>query len=107
MPDRCSHKSNELYQTCDRCAIPLKGHILHDAKTHSIIKKWKSQDCFVRHVNGHTLDNRKDNLRVVSLKDAIDNISTWTVDWCIDLSGDELKLVQSDAWRKGLIFSTN
>ena len=75
-----------------------------DTTTASIIQKWKSRDCFVRYVDGHKLRNIWYNVRVVSLKDAMVNIDTWTTNWQLGLDEAEQQLVQTAKWRKGLLF---
>ena len=50
-----------------------------DETTNSIITKWRDQKLFVRFMNGDTNNCHPTNLKVVSLKNAMENIR----DWCI------------------------
>ena len=75
-----------------------------EAMTESIIKKWKKQGNFIRFVNGDKGCSNLDNLAYVSLKDALKNIDNWVVDWDINLTEEEIKLVRTPAWREGLQF---
>ncbi len=47
-----------------------------------------SKEGLIRHVNGNTLDNRRQNLQKVSVIEAFLN-KTWTVDACCILNDDE------------------
>lgn len=72
--------------------------------TSSIMRKWKSQSSFIRFVDGNTGNIHPDNLKYVSIKDAMKNIDTWKVDWDMDLTRAEIQQVRSKSWRKGLLF---
>ncbi len=47
-------------------------------------------NCFIRHKNGNTLDNRITNLEQVGLVDSMCHINTWKVDWVLYLSKKEV-----------------
>jgi hypothetical protein len=70
-----------------------------DQMTISIIKKWEEQQIFVRFMNGDTTHCRAANLDVVSLKDALEHIHDWVVDWDLELTDKEIQLVQRPDWR--------
>lgn len=74
-----------------------------DEMTKSIVTKWREQQIFVRFMNGDTRDCHHSNLQVVSLKNAMENIDDWTVDWDMYLSDEETQLVQCPAWRLQLL----
>jgi hypothetical protein len=76
-----------------------------DGKTNladSILQKWRAQGFFVRFNNGDKADCRIDNLEFVKLKDAVENIGTWTTDWDMKLTEEEKALVMDATWRSGL-----
>ena len=75
--------------------------------TQSIIEKWKKQECFIRHINGNKLDNRRENLQIIDQYDFLVNHfdDGWTVDWMIYLTKNEMELVNDKNWRKGLFVS--
>jgi hypothetical protein len=68
----------------------------------SITKKWNERGGFIRHINGNTLDNRPDNLARVSLHEWLENFENWQVDWDLDLTETEIRLVLKPEWRSGL-----
>jgi len=45
------------------------------------------------------------NLHPVTLKDAMENVHTWKVDWDMNLTQEERNLVLTDEWREGLRLS--
>ena len=71
--------------------------------TQSILSKWRVQGTFIRHKDRDTSNYSLNNLCFVSLRDALDNIDTWTVDWTMNLTPQEIMLVRSPEWRSGLI----
>jgi hypothetical protein len=72
--------------------------------SNSIIKKWNKQGTFIRFINGDTFDCRRSNLMYVSLKDAMEHINLWKVDWDMNLTKQEIELVKDPNWRSGLQF---
>ena len=54
---------------------------------------------FIRFLDGTTTNCKADNLLFVSLRDALDHIDEWTVDWDIDLTLKEIYLVKHASWR--------
>jgi hypothetical protein len=72
--------------------------------TRSILKKWREKGSFVRFLNGDNRDCSVNNLRDVTLKDALDNIDSWTVDWDLNLTENEKDLVRTKSWRNNLVF---
>jgi len=75
--------------------------------TMSIIKKWEKQQIFVRFMNGDTTHCHAANLDNVSLKDALEHIHDWVVDWDMELTDKEIQLVQRPAWRLRLLMRGN
>ena len=69
--------------------------------TRSIIGKWRHQASmgFIRFLDGTTTNCKADNLLFVSLRDELDHIDEWTVDWDIDLTLKEIYLVKHASWR--------
>jgi len=72
--------------------------------TNSIIKKWQKQGTFIRFLDGNSLNCNLNNLKYVSIDDAMDHIDSWKVDWDMDLTKKEIKTVRDPAWRRGLVF---
>lgn len=72
--------------------------------TKSIIRKWRHQKTFIRFLNGDIHDCRVCNLQYVSLRDALNHIHDWAVDWDMDLTEEERLLVLDENWRRGLSF---
>jgi hypothetical protein len=72
--------------------------------TTSILKKWKKQEAFTRFIDGETANCSIDNLQYVTLKDAMDHIHDWKVDWDAFLTKKEIGLVMDPDWRAGLVF---
>jgi hypothetical protein len=72
--------------------------------TDSILRKWREQGYFIRHLDNNTMNNAISNLQQVSLKDALNNMN-WTTDWDIFLSKRERELVMDPQWREGLTFT--
>ena len=70
--------------------------------TNSIIEKWNEQRMFIRFIDGNTLNCAATNLHPVTLKDAMENVHTWKVDWDMNLTQEERNLVLTDEWREGL-----
>ena len=70
--------------------------------TDSILKKWRAQGSFLRFKDGDQMNCSVRNLEYVSLKDAMDNIDEWTVDWDMNLTPKEISLVKTPEWRAGL-----
>jgi hypothetical protein len=75
-----------------------------DPITTNIIYKWNKQGFFVRFVNKNTLDLRDENLQVVSIREAMEHIDDWKVDWDATLTAAEIALVRTAKWRAGLFF---
>ena len=76
------------------------------AMTTSILKTWKAQGTFVRFKDGDTRNCSVDNLEHVQLENAMRNIDTWTVDWDMDLTPQQIALVRQPEWRKGLKYAS-
>ena len=68
------------------------------------MQKWREQGCFVRFIDGDTLNCAIANLEYVSLKEAMQHIDDWKVDWDMNLSASEIELVKTQQWRDGLTF---
>ena len=62
-------------------------------KLKNIIKKCDKAG-LIRHINGNTLDNRRQNLQRVTALDSLKN-KDWTVDACLHLTDEEF-----DVWFK-------
>ena len=75
--------------------------------TNSILEKWNRQGGFVRFINGNTTDCRITNLQYVQLKDTMEHFDDWVVDWDMNLTKKEIKLVNDPNWRAGLTFTTS
>jgi hypothetical protein len=73
--------------------------------TERIIAKWRSRQLFIRFINGDKLDCRRCNLQEVPLDEAMNHVHDWIVDWDIDLTPAERRLVLTNEWRSGLQFS--
>ena len=86
--------------------LTRQGKTKEEKLTKKIFKKWRQQGGFIRFVDGNPHNCAINNLCRVSIKEAMDNID-WTVDWDMDLTEKEIKLVLNPAWRMGLIFSQN
>ena len=71
--------------------------------TSSILNKWRAQATFIRFLDGDTQNCAFSNLCAVSLKDAMEHVHDWKVDWDRQLSPEERELVVDDAWRSRLI----
>ena len=73
--------------------------------TPRILKKWNEQGQFIRWIDGDSLNNFLNNLQTVSKSDALQNhFDDWTTDWFVDLTEEEIKLVENKEWRDGLFF---
>tara|TARA_B110000858_G_C17769145_1_gene458657 strand:+ start:1348 stop:1584 length:237 start_codon:yes stop_codon:yes gene_type:complete len=72
--------------------------------TSSIIHKWKEQGQFIRFIDGDTRNCSVANLEFVSIKDAMSHIDDWKVDWDMNLTKKEIKLVRNPDWRAKLVF---
>lgn len=70
--------------------------------TMSILAKWRQQGIFFRFLDNNTLNCRLDNIEKVELYEALMNIDTWTVDWDMELTEEEIELVKTPEWRAGL-----
>ena len=61
-----------------------------------IIDAWKKDNQmyprFIRHLNKNVQDNRVQNLKVVSINDALNNLD-WKVDWVCGLSKPQIRRV--------------
>jgi hypothetical protein len=95
--DKCSNEALEGQNT--DLLRDFEGVAPDDETTNSIITKWRDQKLFVRFMNGDTNNCHPTNLKVVSLKNAMENIRDWIVDWDMDLTDEEIQLVQGPAWR--------
>jgi len=73
--------------------------------TERILRKWRSRPMFIRFINGDKLDCRRCNLQEVPLHEAMNHVHDWVVDWDIDLTPAEKRLVLDNEWRSGLRFS--
>lgn len=73
----------------------------------SIMEKLKNADSFpgypnyIRHKNGNTQDNNASNLEIVNIKKAFTNISTWKVDWILELTEEEVSFMKGFLKDKG------
>ncbi len=74
--------------------------------TTSILNKWRLQNTFIRFIDENSSNCSVTNLQYVSLEDAMKNI-TWKVDWDMNLTKAERKLVMDVKWRNGLTFNSN
>jgi hypothetical protein len=72
--------------------------------TDSIINKWNKQGSFIRFIDGNKRNCHFSNLEYVGLKDTMLNFDVWTVDWDVNLTKKEIKMVNSKQWRDGLRF---
>ena len=72
--------------------------------TQSIMQKWSEQNGFVRFLDGDIRNCPPENLKWVTLKDAMEHVHDWVVDWDMNLSEEERKLVLQDDWQQGLSF---
>jgi hypothetical protein len=72
--------------------------------TMSILRKWREQRQFIRFLDGDVTNSAVSNLEFVSLRDALDHLEEWKVDWDMDLTAEERALVLTPEWRAGLIF---
>ena len=69
--------------------------------TTSILSKWRAQGFFIRFLDCNTHNCAASNLHFVSLKNAMDHIDDWKVDWDMELSPEEIALVKTPEWRQG------
>jgi hypothetical protein len=76
-----------------------------ETPTNAIIRKWNKQGGFVHFKDGNKLNCQVNNLEWVSLKDAMDHITDWVVDWDMNLTESERNLVLTPEWRAGQTFS--
>ena len=74
------------------------------ALTNSILNKWNEQGGFIRFIDGNTVNCAITNLQRVSPKEAMENINSWKVDWDMELTEEEIALVNNPEWRRGLTF---
>ncbi len=73
--------------------------------TNSIMEKWRKQGCFVRFIDGNTLNCNVTNLAWTQMKEAMEHFDDWTVDWDLHLTEEEIALVKTPEWRAGLRFT--
>jgi hypothetical protein len=73
-------------------------------QTNSILNKWRKQGSFIRFLDSNKLNCAVSNLAYVSLKEAMDNIHEWVVDWDMDLTQNERNIVLTPEFRAGLSF---
>lgn len=78
-----------------------------DKLTPRIMRKWREQGGFIRFLDGDTGNCAIHNLMWVSIKDAIEHIEDWKVDWDMNLTEKEAALVRCVEWRAGLSFKKN
>ena len=71
--------------------------------TTSIMSKWRAQGHFIRFIDGNVANCSVRNLCYVSLKDAMEHIDEWKVDWDMNLTADEVALVHRPSWRSLLV----
>ena len=64
----------------------------------------RAQGTFIRFMDGNVQNSHVDNLVFVGLEQCMKNISTWTADWDMDLTEEEVALVRDPAWRAKLTF---
>ena len=72
--------------------------------TSRILATWKAQGAFIRFLNGNKADCAASNLAYVSLREAMQHVDDWAVDWDMDLTAEEVELVRTPGWRAGLVF---
>jgi hypothetical protein len=78
-----------------------------DAMTQSILDTWKAQKTFIRFRDGNTNNVAVANLVYVSLADAmahVDGNDAWKVDWDMNLTEEQRRVVMDPNWRAGLTF---
>ena len=71
--------------------------------TAGILRKWRNQAVFYRFVDGDKKNCVAKNLRSVSLKEALARINDWICDWDMDLTDQEIMLVNNAVWRYNII----
>jgi hypothetical protein len=77
------------------------------AMTDSILNAWRAQGTFIRFLDGNTLNCAVANLVYVSLADAmahVDGNDVWKVDWDMNLTEEQRRVVMDPNWRAGLNF---
>jgi hypothetical protein len=72
--------------------------------TQSILRKWREQGQFIRFVDGNVRNSAVTNLEFVSLRQAMQHVHEWKVDWDMELTEEERALVLTPAWRANLVF---
>jgi hypothetical protein len=72
--------------------------------TQSILRKWREQGQFIRFVDGNVRNAAVTNLEFVSLRQAMQHVHDWKVDWDMELTEEERALVLTPAWRANLVF---
>jgi hypothetical protein len=72
--------------------------------TQRSLRKWREQGQFIRFVDGNVRNCAVTNLQFVSLREAMQHVHDWKVDWDMELTDEERTLVLTPAWRENLVF---
>ena len=71
--------------------------------TAGILRKWRNQAVFYRFMDGDEKNCAAKNLKAVPLKEALAHINDWVCDWDMDLTDQEILLVNNAVWRYNII----
>jgi hypothetical protein len=71
--------------------------------TETIMRKWRKQAVFYRYKDGDKFNAIAKNLQQVTLKEALVNFNTWVCDWDMDLTDNEIAVVNNSAWRYAIV----
>ena len=76
---------------------------MESALTAGILRKWRNQAVFYRFMDGDKKNCATKNLRSVPLKEALVRINDWVCDWDMELTDQEILLVNNAVWRYNII----